>query len=89
MRTLTHGKYPKAIVPYSKWKVIASELSDREQTDCACMFMDNCSNLLTTLVEEGAKQLTLSSFEISFPAEPVRIRKNHVRNVLHRSGCFS
>jgi hypothetical protein len=31
--------------------------------------MYNCSNLPATLVEEGAKKLTLSSsFEISFPA---------------------
>jgi len=40
-----------------------------EQTDCVCMFNDNCSNLPATLVEEGAELLfPSSSFEISLPA---------------------
>jgi len=48
-----------------------------EQTVCVCVFKYSCSNLPATLVEEGAKQLTLSSsFEISLRAEPAQHKQS-------------
>jgi len=66
---------------------------NREQTDCACVFKFNCSNLPATPVEEGIREIAPSSFKISFPAEPsstqrmlvfLRQRQHqHPRNAQH------
>jgi hypothetical protein len=52
------------VITNSKPELMTSEVSDREQTDCTCMFMGNCSNLPATFVEEGIRELAPSSFEI-------------------------
>jgi hypothetical protein len=66
--TTTSEQSDLSVITNATRMLITSETSNREQTDCACVFKFNCFNPPATLVEEGAKQLTISSsFELSLP----------------------